>query len=319
MSQNLANRVLLVGAEQSLPLLPPILSRDSRNSVTAEAVAAIQHAVDRLAENGWDVVVCWAESEDELESVIRVRKASPGTPILLLTSRKDPEFADLARRMGSTQVAPKPPDLNAVSETIRLALAAGKLADELRVQTERARTNTRELETVAAGNQALTGQALNRVRTRIRSAFVPLVVEDNLDDALLMIRAFARAKIHSPLPILRSGDEAIAYLSEAARPELALRFPSVILLDIVLPGKPGFEVLAWIRRQPTFRHMPVIMLSSSADPANVARSYELGANSYLVKPASFPALVELVSGVRVFWECNQRWDAGSEDAGGPAP
>ena len=319
MSQKPASRVLLVGAEKSLPFLPPILSRDSRNSVTAEVVEAIQHAVDRLAQKGWDAVVCWAESEDELESVIRVRKASPGTPILLLTSRKDPEFAELARRMGSTQVAPKHPDLNAVSETIRLALGAGKLADELQVQIERARTHTRELETLAVENQALAGQARTLARTRIRAAFVPLVVEDNLDDALLMIRAFARAKIHSPLPILRSGDEAIAYLSEAARPELSLRFPSVILLDIVLPGKSGFEVLAWIRRQPPYRRLPVIMLSSSADPANVARSYDLGANSYLVKPPSLPALVDLVTGVRVFWECNQRWDAGSEEARRPAP
>jgi CheY-like chemotaxis protein len=318
MREKLGNRVLLVGAEESLALLPSILER-SRNTVTAEIVAAVQPALDRLAEKGWDVVVCWAEREDELEAVVRIRKATPGTPILLLTSRKDPEFADLARRMGSTQVAPDHSDLKTVSETIRVALATGVLAEQLRVQAERAQTVSRDLSSLAAENRALAGQARSRTRTSIRSAFVPLVVEGDLEAALLLIRAFARANIFSPLPILKSGDEAIAYLSEAGRPASAPRFrlPSVVLLDIVLPGKSGFEVLAWIRRQPAFKRLPVIMLSSSADPVNINRSYELGANSYLVKPTSFPALVELVTGLRVFWDFNQRWEPGTQESANP--
>ena len=216
--------------------------------------------------------------------------------------------------MGSTQIAPRHPDLKMVSETIRLALTAGELAGELRVRTEQVRSRTRAISELTARTHALAGQALNRARTRIRPAFLPLVVEDNLDDALLMIRAFARADIFSPLPILKSGDEVIAYLSEAERPESTLRFPypSVVLLDLALPGKSGFEVLSWIRRQPVFRRLPVIMLSSSADPAHINRSYELGANSYLVKPTTFPALVELVSGLRLFWDFNQRWDSALE-------
>jgi CheY-like chemotaxis protein len=318
MRETLGNRVLLVGAETTHALLPSILEH-SRNSVTAEIVAAVQPALDRLAENGWDAVVCWAEREDELEAVVRIRKATPGTPILLLTSRKDAEFADLARRMGSTQVAPNNPDLKRVSETIRIALATGVLAEQLRVQAERAQTVTRDLASLAAENRALSGQARSRTRTSIRSAFVPLVVEGDLEYALLLIRAFARANIFSPLPILKGGDEAISYLSEVGRPATAPRFrlPSVILLDTVLPGKSGFEVLAWIRRQPAFKRLPVIILSSSADPVNINRSYELGANSYLVKPTSFPALVELVTGLRVFWDFNQRWDTGTKESANP--
>jgi len=147
------------------------------------------------------------------------------------------------------------------------------------------------------------------------------VVEDNLDDALLMIRAFARADIHTPLPILKSGDEAIAYLAEASSSDSRLRLhgPSLVLLDLELPGKSGFEVLAWIRRQPMLRRLPVVILSTSSDLDRVYRAYELGANSYLVKPATLKDLVELVSGVQRFWGTHNHGWPEDWTGGSPCP
>ena len=72
-------------------------------------------------------------------------------------------------------------------------------------------------------------------------------------------------------------------------------------MDVELPGKSGLEVLEWIRERPKFSRLPVVMLSCSTNPDHVNRAYQLGANSYLVKPTKFSALVELVAGLRRYW------------------
>jgi CheY-like chemotaxis protein len=303
MSETPQRRVLLLGREPAVPLLPAILERDSLNSISAEVAGAVQEALGRIAGRGWDAVVLWADREDELAGVIRIRKASPALPILLLTSRKDPDFADLARRMGANQIASRQQDPESTSEIIRLAVLSGELAGQLKVEVERARARTGEIAGLTAENLRLSRKALDLSRKFRRPDFLPLVVEDDLDDALLMVRAFARAGISTALPILKSVEEAVTYLTEAARPEsrLGLGFPSLVLLDVSLPGMSGFELLAWIRRQPEIRRLPVVVLSVSADPANVNRAYELGANSYLVKPTTFTGLVELITGLKNYW------------------
>jgi hypothetical protein len=81
------HRVLLVGSDKNLPTLPFVIERDSKNRIGAEATTAIQDALTRLSEKGYDAVVYWAEREDELAGVIRIRKKNPKLPILVITSR----------------------------------------------------------------------------------------------------------------------------------------------------------------------------------------------------------------------------------------
>ena len=104
-----------------------------------------------------------------------------------------------------------------------------------------------------------------------------------------MVRAFEKADVFAPLPLLKTGEEAIAYLSAAAPFENRGRFPlpSLLILDCGLPRKSGLEVLEWIRTQPQLARLPVVMLSSSSDPPQINRAYELGVKSYLLKPTSF--------------------------------
>jgi DNA-binding response OmpR family regulator len=121
--------------------------------------------------------------------------------------------------------------------------------------------------------------------------------------ALLMVRAFQRADVYAPLPLLKTGEEAIAYLSAAAPFENRDRFPlpSLLILDCNLPKKSGLDVLEWIGTRPELSRMPVVMLSSSTDPNQINRAYELGVKSYLVKPTGFSGLVELLLGLRSSW------------------
>jgi CheY-like chemotaxis protein len=125
-----------------------------------------------------------------------------------------------------------------------------------------------------------------------------LLVEDSSDDALMMQNACRSAEIPHVLVHLRDGVEAIDYLAavEADPDRAAHHAADLVFLDIKLPRKDGHEVLEWIRAQPAFRSLPVIMLTNSDDPKDVRRAYELGVTSYLLKTGD-PA--ELVLGVGI--------------------
>jgi CheY-like chemotaxis protein len=123
-----------------------------------------------------------------------------------------------------------------------------------------------------------------------------LLVEDSEDDAELIGRAFQKAHIANPLEHAPDGDAAIRAL-EARAGDL----PVLVLLDLKLPRRSGFEVLEWIRGNPTTRRLPVVVLTSSRQTTDVDRAYDLGANSYLVKPVKSDALVEMVRTLNLYW------------------
>ncbi len=127
-----------------------------------------------------------------------------------------------------------------------------------------------------------------------------LIADDSADDGLFMNIAFERAGRTTPLQVTHDGVEAIAYLSGeglyADRTQHPL--PALLLLDLNMPRKNGFEVLAWIRRQPEFKLLPVHVLSASSRQADIDRACALGATSYIVKPGNFDEL-QLLAGTIV--------------------
>jgi CheY-like chemotaxis protein len=127
-----------------------------------------------------------------------------------------------------------------------------------------------------------------------------LVVEDNEDDVLLIRRAFERAMTDNPLHILRSGSEAIEYLNGDPPYEDRTQhpLPAMVLLDIKLPQTDGFEVLRWIRSRTDLAPLSVVMLTSSDHIRDVNLAYQLGANSFLVKPLDFCNAAELSRSIR---------------------
>jgi CheY-like chemotaxis protein len=131
-----------------------------------------------------------------------------------------------------------------------------------------------------------------------------LLVEDDPADFRLIQRAFHSLGQDIKIIRLTNGDEVVAYLSGAEPYEnrVAHPMPSLILLDIKLPRRSGFEVLKWLRGQPSgLSRLPVVVLTSSKHSVDINRAYDLGANSYLVKPDSNAQLELLTSHFRTYW------------------
>ena len=134
-------------------------------------------------------------------------------------------------------------------------------------------------------------------------AFVILLVEDDADDVFFLKEAFARAGLGAAVHVARDGEEACSYLlGEGAYCDRAAHpCPSLILLDLKLPRKSGLEFLEWRRGQPRFSRVPTVVLTSSLAAADLASAYELGANSYLLKPVDAAAQLEMVKLIGAYW------------------
>lgn len=148
------------------------------------------------------------------------------------------------------------------------------------------------------------------------SDFTILLVEDDPNDVLLTQRAFAQASLVNPLRVVMDGDAALNYL--AGRPPYDDRtrypIPSLVLLDLKLPRRSGLEILQWMREQEDLKSIPVIILTSSQQSLDIDRAYELGANSYLVKPVGFDGLLEMVKAIGMYWVLLNRTPAGPPGA-----
>jgi len=132
---------------------------------------------------------------------------------------------------------------------------------------------------------------------------VIMLVDDLEEDVLLVQRAFLRAKFTNPVHVVRSREEAIAYLKGdnqyAKRDEYPL--PSLVLLDLKMPGMDGFDVLKWIRKEPSLKAIRVVVLTSSDQIRDVNEAYRLGANSFMVKPMDFQNYVAMSASLKDYW------------------
>ena len=132
---------------------------------------------------------------------------------------------------------------------------------------------------------------------------VILLAEDREDDIHLVRRAFKMAFLTNPLQVVRDGEECIAYLSGTDKYSNRAEYPlpALLLLDLKMPRRNGFEVLEWIRLHPGLRRLRVVVLTTSSSLHDVNRAYQLGANSFLVKPTDFESVVRLVSLLKDYW------------------
>lgn len=131
-----------------------------------------------------------------------------------------------------------------------------------------------------------------------------LLVEDDLSDARLIMRAIQKAQLPIRVVHVKNGDEAVAYLSHRPPYEslLANPLPCFVLMDLKLPRRSGLEVLHWMREQNTgVERVPVIMLTSSHHAVDIRRAYDMGVNSYLVKPESSDELLRMMISLKEYW------------------
>ena len=132
---------------------------------------------------------------------------------------------------------------------------------------------------------------------------VILLAEDREDDILLIRRAFKMAFLDNPLQVVRDGEECIAYLSGTGKFSNRAEYPlpDLLLLDLKMPRMDGFEVLSWVRQHPTLSSLRTIVVTSSECIRDVNRAYQLGANSFLVKPSDFLNYIEMSKFLAGFW------------------
>jgi CheY-like chemotaxis protein len=130
-----------------------------------------------------------------------------------------------------------------------------------------------------------------------------LLAEDSPDDVVLIRRAFERAGFHNPIQVVPDGEKAIQYLKGEGIYADRQRYPvpQILLLDLKMPSLNGFDVLSWIRQRPEWKCLPIIVITTSFYGADIEQAYELGANSFLTKPAQFDEFVATVKQMGTFW------------------
>jgi CheY-like chemotaxis protein len=127
-----------------------------------------------------------------------------------------------------------------------------------------------------------------------------LLVEDNEDDIVLEREALADAKLVNLMYVVRDGEQAMAYLRREGNYQNA-QTPGLILLDINMPKKNGFEVLNEIKLDPDIRHIPVVMLTTSDSELDIVKSYAKGACSFITKPMDFDKFGDIIKQFALYW------------------
>ena len=133
-----------------------------------------------------------------------------------------------------------------------------------------------------------------------------LLVDDSENDLMLMRAVFKKVGFGGSLHEVHNGEEAMAYLKGegAYHDRRQFPLPTVMLLDLNMPKRSGFDVLSWLNTQPAFKYLPVIVLTASARTEDVKRAFDLGASSYLVKPGNLGALTDMIRCLRDWLQLN---------------
>jgi len=130
-----------------------------------------------------------------------------------------------------------------------------------------------------------------------------LLVDDNKMDIELSLDAFKESKFANKINVVTSGQDALGYMfgNEKYKNRSEYPLPDMILLDLKMPGIDGHEVLKKIKGEPILKRIPIIILTSSKEEGDLHMSYDNGANSCLIKPISFKALLEIIKQLEEYW------------------
>ena len=128
-----------------------------------------------------------------------------------------------------------------------------------------------------------------------------LIAEDDADDRFLLQTVFDEKGYTDKLEFVENGVELLEYLNNLIKHGNGAHFPSIILLDLNMPKKDGREALRDIKEHPILKKIPVIVFTTTRSENEITRCYELGANTYVVKPVSFDGLIKVVDEIRAYW------------------
>lgn len=139
--------------------------------------------------------------------------------------------------------------------------------------------------------------------TAVARPIVILIADDDVEDQQMTADALDESRLRNELHVVNNGEELMQYLRREGpfRDPASSPRPGLILLDLAMPKKDGREALAEIKRDPELRQIPVIIMTTSSAEEDICRSYDLGASSYVTKPISFTALVDVMKGIGRYW------------------
>jgi CheY-like chemotaxis protein len=139
--------------------------------------------------------------------------------------------------------------------------------------------------------------------TDARKPIVILLADDDPEDRTLAREALAESRLANDLREVENGEQLLQYLRRQDRysDPADSPTPGVILVDLNMPRKDGLAAITEIKRDASFRHIPVVVLTTSNADADIVRSYDLGVNSYITKPVTFDGLVEVMRGFGRYW------------------
>lgn len=127
-----------------------------------------------------------------------------------------------------------------------------------------------------------------------------LVIEDNDMDLDFCMQAFAEHSITNPIVACRDGEEALRFIDAHPTPEDP-QLPLLVLLDLRLPKVDGIDVLRHARKDPVWKKVPFVVLTTSREDSDIGAAYELGGNSYIVKPVDFRSFADVVKTLKMYW------------------
>ena len=127
-----------------------------------------------------------------------------------------------------------------------------------------------------------------------------LLVEDNPMDLDFALQAFEEHSVANPIAVCRDGEEALQYMEQHNSPEDS-QLPVLVLLDLRLPKVDGIDVLRQARQHPIWKQVPFIVMTTSRENTDIQTAYQLGVNSYVIKPVDFAAFAEVVKNIKIYW------------------
>lgn len=290
--------VLLVSSNRrTLDLLPGVLGGRMDSQVVPFRI--LHEALEELGRREYKSAICVVESSDELACVIRIKKARPDLPVVMLTPSGDPTLRNLAEQLGADAVVRQEEGLEKAADLIALALETRAVTGRQRRSLADNAALVRDIRRLSDQNRELVQRAMGLAASVQPGDFVTLLVEDEPSDMLLLVQALRRAKLPPFVRAVNNVSQAIEYLSGAGAhaDRLMYPLPSLIISDLDLGKKSGLDLLRWVRNEPGLSHLGFILFTSSESEEDMKEAALLNANFYIIKSHRLGALVDVVRSV----------------------
>ena len=257
----------------------------------------LEESVRKLESSAYDGVLLRVTGRRDLSLLLRIKELAPRLPLIALVPELDRDLFFLARENGADEVLPSSPGEIPTDELIRRCRSA------LLTNADLAAT----LDDLLAQSRAIREHSFQLCRIPSEQ-FLPLIVEDDLNETFFLSRAFLRIGLRLRLPVMRDADEAQDYLtgSGAYRDRARYPLPTLVVTDLKLPGPSGLELASWIRTKPSLRRLVVFILTGSTATEDRHHAIISGADYLFRKPQDLADLEELTKVIAMRWSVLHR-------------